>query len=235
MSLLKKIIILWLLYNNSYAIVYANDAIKILRDTEIENSLRFLSQNIIEDAGYKTSDIHFIMVNNEDINAFVMAGQQLFFHTGLLLKADYPEELISVIAHEVGHIKAGHIAHLENAKEEATQKGLLAMALGLPFAVLAGNTNALAGVILNAQTIAQRAVFFNLHALWNKKPINLPLKCYKNMIFPHNFFICFYKKFVNIMRFMKLTIHILIIYDRTPSPPNVLIGFYDLLKTLIVY
>ena len=39
----------------------------------------------------------------------LLPGKWQFVHSGLLLDAKSPEEILGVIAHELGHIKAGHV------------------------------------------------------------------------------------------------------------------------------
>ena len=48
------------------------------------------------------------------VNAFVAAGLNMFFNTGLLLRVEHPGQLIGVIAHESGHIAGGHLARLRD-------------------------------------------------------------------------------------------------------------------------
>lgn len=51
----------------------------------------------------------FIVVNNDQINAFAMPGGYIIIYSGLIEFCDSPEEFSSVIAHEIGHIENRHL------------------------------------------------------------------------------------------------------------------------------
>ena len=55
------------------------------------------------------------IVNHDSFNAFVMDGTTSIIHTGALMQAKTPNEVIGVIAHETGHITGGHMAALRRA------------------------------------------------------------------------------------------------------------------------
>ena len=54
------------------------------------------------------------IINDRTFNAFVLDGRNVFIHTGLLMQADTPNQVIGVIAHEVGHIDGAHLAALRS-------------------------------------------------------------------------------------------------------------------------
>lgn len=55
----------------------------------------------------------FGVIQADSLNAFTLPGGTIYVHTGLLEKADN-EELAAVLAHEVGHVAARHVAkHLQ--------------------------------------------------------------------------------------------------------------------------
>ena len=43
------------------------------------------------------------------MNAFVTGNNYIYIHTGLLENLDSFEELEGIIAHEIGHLKLGHV------------------------------------------------------------------------------------------------------------------------------
>ncbi len=125
---------------------------KIIRDTEIENSIRVLMQDIFKNAQINPTSVQFYLVDEQLLNAFVAGGQNIFINTGLLLQIDQPEELIGVLAHELGHIKAGHLARITDAQKRAQQIGLLTTAIGVPLAILSKNSDALFGAVAAGQS-----------------------------------------------------------------------------------
>src|SRR5690606_20932117 len=81
-------------------------SVPVVRDAEIEALMRDYARPILRAAGLGSSGIEMILVNDPSFNAFV-AGRRIFFHTGALLQAETPNEVIGVIAHEAGHIAGG--------------------------------------------------------------------------------------------------------------------------------
>ncbi len=105
-------------------------AIPLVRDEEIETHLRQWSLPIFNAAGLRSKDIRIYLVPSNDINAFVTNGQNIFIHTGLLLRANSPEEVIGVIAHETAHISGGHLARFDLVQKNAAYQQILSMLLG---------------------------------------------------------------------------------------------------------
>ena len=49
------------------------------------------------------------LVNDPTVNSFVAEGQNMFIQTGMIMFAKNSLELKGVMAHETGHIVAGHL------------------------------------------------------------------------------------------------------------------------------
>ncbi len=107
----------------------------LIRDAEIEQSLRTMSTPVFKQAGLSPQTVRFVLVENNELNAFVAGGQNIFLHTGLILKTENAEELVGVIAHETGHIALGHLfrqkEEIENLSFESMLIGLFGLAVGL--------------------------------------------------------------------------------------------------------
>ena len=81
------------------------------------------------------------------MNAFVTGNNHIYIHTGLLENLDSYEELEGIIAHEIGHLKLGHVESrriLSKKNSNLINIGIFAL-LG---ATLAGSDNNLNGSIL---------------------------------------------------------------------------------------
>lgn len=103
----------------------------LLRDTEIENLLNDYSMPIFKAARLGGGRVAVRLVNNESFNAFVVDGQNVFMHTGALMVAKTPNEVIGVMAHEVGHIDGGHMASLRIRIAQDQTRLLVAQILGI--------------------------------------------------------------------------------------------------------
>ena len=128
----------------------------MIRDVEIENIIRTYATPVFEAAGLNAQSIKTYLVNDDQLNAFVAGGQNLFINTGLLIRAETPGQVIGVIAHETGHIAGGHLARRHEELANATAASILSMILG-GAAVLAGAPDAGAAILGGGQGMAQRA------------------------------------------------------------------------------
>ncbi len=106
----------------------------LIRDAEIERTLARLAEPIFAAAGLPHDRINMLIANNPNLNAFVYGGSNMVFNTGLLVRLEAPEALMSVIAHETGHVTGGHLTRRAvNAREMQGPA-----AAGLLLAILAG-------------------------------------------------------------------------------------------------
>jgi predicted Zn-dependent protease len=113
------------------------DAAGLIRDAETESLLRTYSKPIFEAAGLGSQAIDIHIVNDRAFNAFVVDGHNMFVHSGAIMDAKTPNQLIGVIAHESGHIKGGHLARLRTQVSKAKSAALMMQIIGLA-AVAAG-------------------------------------------------------------------------------------------------
>ena len=120
----------------SLALAPAAEAASLIRDAEIESTLRAYADPIFEAAGLDASAVQVHIIKDKQINAFVSGGLQMFVHTGLLTEAKSPNEVIGVIAHETGHIVGGHLARAEEAVENATIEMIVGVLAGVAIGVL---------------------------------------------------------------------------------------------------
>jgi predicted Zn-dependent protease len=121
-------------------------ALNIIRDTQIEKTLEVWSAPILKEAGLSNDQVRLVLVNSDQVNAFVAGGANIFIYAGLIEKAEYPEEIKGVIAHEIGHITGGHLIAGRKAIERASFQSILATALGIGAAILTGDGRAAAAI-----------------------------------------------------------------------------------------
>jgi predicted Zn-dependent protease len=119
----------------------------LFADTEVEQTLRTFSTPIWVAAGLKPEDVHIVLVNSPELNAFVAGGQNIFVFTGTLEKSDNPLQVAGVIAHETGHIAGGHLARGDEDMEDASYTMLLATILGAAAAAGSRDPGAIAGAL----------------------------------------------------------------------------------------
>lgn len=122
----------------------------LLRDAEIEATLRRWTDPILEAAELQPQDVKLFLLNDPSLNAFVAGGQRIHLHSGLIIAADTPEQVIGVIAHETAHISAGHTVTRTAAAGAAGRASLVSIGLGI-LAIAAGEAQAGAALIGSSQ------------------------------------------------------------------------------------
>jgi predicted Zn-dependent protease len=111
----------------------------VIRDSEIETDIRTLAAPMFRAAGLEPQNVAIYMIDDTEFNSFVAGGQAIFINTGLILRAEQPNQLIGVIAHETGHIVGGHVSRAREAMHNASIENILAMVLGAAASVAARN------------------------------------------------------------------------------------------------
>ena len=136
------------IYNNTFIIIivkfflFSNFAFaNFIRDTEIESILNKWSTPIFEAAGIPADSIKVNLIADNNINAFVTEGKNMFINTGLIIKAGSANGLIGVIAHETGHIAGGHIIKLKQAIRKLQKNQFFTSLLGVGVLVLSSNND----------------------------------------------------------------------------------------------
>ena len=129
----------------------------LIRDAEIERTLKGMAGPIFEAAGYPPNGIDLYIINDRSLNAFVANGNNMFLHTGLLQTLETPEELLAVIAHETGHIAGGHQARRQINIRNARGPALLGVLVGIAAGV-AGGGGAGTAVIAGSRSAIQRTL-----------------------------------------------------------------------------
>jgi predicted Zn-dependent protease len=133
----------WLVAASALVAVTASQSahaqgLPLIRDTEIEKLLGDYAQPIFRAAGLGTGRVAVRIVRNENFNAFVVDGRNVFMHTGTLMQSRTPNEVIGVIAHEAGHIAGGHMAALRARIAKDQTRALLTQILGIGAMVAGG-------------------------------------------------------------------------------------------------
>ena len=109
-----------------------------------------LATPIILAAGVNPEEINFYIVLDQDVNAFVYGGRNIFINTGLLTLFNDPDVLKGVIAHELGHITGGHIARREEQIKRLLPQFIFTNLLGV--AAMLGGSGELGGAILSGSS-----------------------------------------------------------------------------------
>ncbi|HSV29666.1 MAG TPA: M48 family metalloprotease, partial [Candidatus Omnitrophota bacterium] len=127
-----------------------------IRDAEVEGIIRTYSTPLFQAAGLTPDAVKLYLLVDNSLNAFVAGGQNMFFHTGLLIRSENPGQLIGVIAHETGHISGGHLARVQDAVGNASTEALLATLLGAAAGIASGRGDVAAAITMGGSEMAMR-------------------------------------------------------------------------------
>lgn len=134
----------------------------VVRDAEAEEFLRSLATPLFRAAGVDAGLLRITLVQSRALNAFVTTGNRMFVHTGLIQQAESVGELAGVLAHETGHVAAGHLSKLPEEIRNAVIRSIAGLLLG--GAAVAGGGRAIGGnpgpaIVLGSQAIAQGGLY----------------------------------------------------------------------------
>lgn len=98
---------------------------KILKDYVTKTGNLILSQSTRSPFNF-----NFYIINSSAINAFATPGGYIYINKGLILAAENEAELAGVIAHEIGHANARHIASIIEKSQKLNMAALAAVLAG---------------------------------------------------------------------------------------------------------
>ena len=129
-------------------------------DYETDEFINQILEDIIK-VNKINKKIKFKINNNNEINAFVDINNVIHINSGLIIYCSDYVALMSVLAHEVGHIHLNHIMHrkktIENNKKYNTL-GLLSVIAG---SAITQNPQFLQGSILTSGALANQYIVFS--------------------------------------------------------------------------
>jgi len=104
---------------------------EVYDDPDIVEYINELGARILNVAGHQFFDYHFFVIKNSDFNAFAAPSGLIFIHSGLLDAMSNEGELISVMAHEVGHVTSRHISDRIQKTKKTNMLGAALLIAGI--------------------------------------------------------------------------------------------------------
>lgn len=123
----------------------------LLDDPDITQYINRLGQQVLAQGGPHYFDYRFFVVPNDEFNAFAAPSGLIFFFSGLIETMKSEDELVSVLAHEIGHVESRHIA---SRSDKQAKVGAISMALSLASLAL-GDPSLAAGLFTGFQAAGQ--------------------------------------------------------------------------------
>ena len=82
----------------------------IVGDPDIHQYINELGSEVLAVSGAQFFDYRFYVVRSDQFNAFAAPSGLIFFYTKLIESMNSEDELVSVLAHEIGHVVKRHLA-----------------------------------------------------------------------------------------------------------------------------
>jgi len=127
--------------------INAAAAQSILRDAETEALFHDMATPLVKAAGLDPRNVSVVLVNDPEINAFVMNGQTVYLNAGLINTADTANQVQGVIAHELGHVTGGHAISGEQGAKSAGTVSLLSLLIGAAAMAMGGGEAGMAAMM----------------------------------------------------------------------------------------
>ncbi len=88
----------------------------LLRDRVVTEYVRKLGEELARSSESTPFELRFYVIEDESLNAFATFGGAIYIHSGIINVSNDVSELAGVIAHEIGHVTARHLA--QNARRQ---------------------------------------------------------------------------------------------------------------------
>jgi len=115
----------------------------LLKNKRLNDYINQIGNLILAQSKKAPFAFHFSIVNSNAINAFATPGGYIYINKGLISVAENEGELAGVIAHEIGHANARHIASIIEKSQKLNIATLAAIIAG---AFLGGGGEATAAI-----------------------------------------------------------------------------------------
>jgi len=79
-----------------------------IKDEEVSEYISRLGQNLVKYSTAPNKKFTFVVLNDHDENAFSIGAGRIYINLGALQAAETEDQLVSVLAHEIGHDAFGH-------------------------------------------------------------------------------------------------------------------------------
>ena len=113
--------------------------------------------NEIKEANKIDRKLEFKILPEKSINAFVDQKNVIYITSGLIENCDDYVALLSVIAHEIGHITGGHLSKRYNAYEDSMFTTMISSILAVG-AIAAGSPSAGSAILMGGEHIRKQQI-----------------------------------------------------------------------------
>ena len=105
--------------------------VEFIHDQEVVQYVADAGHKVLAHVENPLFDYRFFVIKDDGLNAFAIPGGFIFVHSGLLEVIDTDDELICVLAHEIGHVQGRHIARRIERMKRLNIASIAALLLGV--------------------------------------------------------------------------------------------------------
>lgn len=133
----------------------------VIMDDETES---FLSEivNHVKDALHYEKDIKVYVSSDQTINASAIETGDIVINAGAIIQSKNYEELIAILAHEVGHIEGLHISTYMANRIDFMKAGLVTTLIGAIASVCSGHAEPLLAGVVGGQSMGSNMALSKL-------------------------------------------------------------------------
>jgi beta-barrel assembly-enhancing protease len=102
----------------------------LIQDKRMNDYITKVGSVILRSVKTPLFDYHFSIIKSSAVNAFATPGGYVYVNRGLITQVETEGELASVMAHEIAHVNARHIADMVNKQTKVSIATLAAMIAG---------------------------------------------------------------------------------------------------------
>ncbi|MEO5350366.1 MAG: tetratricopeptide repeat protein [Magnetococcus sp. YQC-3] len=132
--------------------------ITLITGPEASDLLRALGEPLQRAASIKPGDVRFHVMLDNRLNAVALPGQNIILNSGLLLAVRDRDELAAVMAHEIGHLSAGHHIQLESTLKDVALRTMVTFAAGIAAAAATGNGQLAQAAVMGGSAASQSSL-----------------------------------------------------------------------------
>ena len=182
---LKKILVFFLFFILSLKCAYSSQIL----DYETDEFINQILEDIIK-VNKINKKIKFKINNSNEINAFVDINNVIHINSGLIIYCSDYVALLSVLAHEIGHIDLNHIALRKNKIENSNKYNTLGILSVIAGSALTQNPQLLQGSIITSAALSNQYIVFSkdqemeadLYALKTLNSLNINSKSIQKLL-----------------------------------------------------
>ena len=137
-----------------FLLIFSTKAEYLVMDDESESFLTEIVNNIKDALGFE-GEIKVYISSDQTINASAIQSGDIIVNAGAIIQSSNYQELIAILAHEVGHIAGQHIQLFLAHRKDFMKAGLVTTLIGAAAAICTGSAAPFMAGVAGGQSMSQ--------------------------------------------------------------------------------